>query len=457
MQHVVEFIGRLHPAIVHLPIGIIILFSILVWVRQRVNISHEALLFVLASGAFTALLSVVTGLILSRDGEYNESTISLHQWLGIATTVVSILFWFILRGTPEKEKLLKVASLFILLLVVLTGHIGNDLVRGSRYLLEPFSGDDEEEQAVAEYTGDIREALLYQDIVQPILRAKCYNCHGEQKQKGKLRLDLPERILSGGENGKIITPGSAGESELIERVTLPLDDDDHMPPKERKQLTAKEILWIRAWIDHGAGFDGKVSVVLPPALVASIQAPADETDNYNNIEVTAPDANVIEALTQKGVAVSAIADGSPLLQVNFVSAQSSVDSLLQVATRLGPNVVILKLGSTGFTDAGGPALSEFRNLRRLSLEDTKITDALLAVVAKLEHLTYLNLNDTGVTANGIMKLGSLTKLRSLFLYHTAIEADEVQQLQSQLPSLRIELGGYQVPTLPSDTTVLTPR
>ena len=38
---------------------------------------------------------------------------------------------------------------------------------------------------------NINEAVVYKDVIEPILAAKCYSCHGDSKQKGKLRLDLP--------------------------------------------------------------------------------------------------------------------------------------------------------------------------------------------------------------------------------------------------------------------------
>ena len=43
--------------------------------------------------------------------------------------------------------------------------------------------------------------LDYQSQVRPILKERCFKCHGEKKQKGKLRLDSLERILAGGESG----------------------------------------------------------------------------------------------------------------------------------------------------------------------------------------------------------------------------------------------------------------
>jgi hypothetical protein len=64
----------------------------------------------------------------------------------------------------------------------------------------------------------------YLSQIKPILSTKCYACHGVLKQKAKLRLETRALMLK----GKVIVPGKAAESLLIERI---LDEgDDRMPP-----------------------------------------------------------------------------------------------------------------------------------------------------------------------------------------------------------------------------------
>ncbi|HQX86001.1 MAG TPA: hypothetical protein PKV23_10970, partial [Aestuariivirga sp.] len=99
---------------------------------------------------------------------------------------------------------------------------------------------------------NVQQAVVYTDIVQPILQSKCYSCHGPAKQKGKLRLDEPPFIDKGGEEGKVLIAGNAGESEMIKRLLLPLDNKDHMPPKQKSQLTKAEIELLSWWVASGA-------------------------------------------------------------------------------------------------------------------------------------------------------------------------------------------------------------
>ncbi|QDU23258.1 PSD1 and planctomycete cytochrome C domain-containing protein [Urbifossiella limnaea] len=85
----------------------------------------------------------------------------------------------------------------------------------------------------------------YRKDVQPLLRERCYACHGVLQQKAKLRLDTGAAMTAAG----AVVPGKAAGSELIARVTA--TDDTRMPP-EGHALTAEQVAKLRAWIDGGA-------------------------------------------------------------------------------------------------------------------------------------------------------------------------------------------------------------
>ncbi len=96
--------------------------------------------------------------------------------------------------------------------------------------------------------------------IQPLFAAKCYSCHGAEKQKGGLRLDIKIAALEGGDNGKVFVPGKSAESKLVHAIAG-IGEIGIMPPKE-KPLTSAEIGKVRAWIDAGAIWpdDGKLAV-----------------------------------------------------------------------------------------------------------------------------------------------------------------------------------------------------
>src|SRR3954447_6885588 len=74
------------------------------------------------------------------------------------------------------------------------------------------------------------EPVDYLRQVKPILKGRCYACHGALKTKGGLRLDTGEAIRRGGAGGPGVERGLADESLLVERVTEP-EVTQRMPPE----------------------------------------------------------------------------------------------------------------------------------------------------------------------------------------------------------------------------------
>lgn len=96
--------------------------------------------------------------------------------------------------------------------------------------------------------------------VRPIFEKHCYECHGQKKHKGGLRLDVKAAALKGGDNdGPNIIPGKAMASSLIHFVTSS-DEDEMMPPKGER-LAVAQIATLRAWINEGAMWPDGVDVV----------------------------------------------------------------------------------------------------------------------------------------------------------------------------------------------------
>ena len=301
-----DLLGRFHPVLVHLPIGILLLacFFQLLTIKNRFTILQPAIPLMFFWGMIGAVLSCVTGYMLSLSGDYDGDLVDTHQWMGIIVAVASLVL-YVLYKLSVGEKFARIFSIVIIALVTFTGHLGGSLTHGPDYLTEGL-GSTGEKGVVMKPIPNIQEAVLYSDVVQPLLQAKCYNCHGANKQKGKLRLDQPEHILKGGKDGKVIEAGKADESEMIERLLLPLSDEDHMPPKEKSQLSPSEISLLHWWISTGADFHKKVKELdqtekIKPVLLAlqSVSAdPVKETADVPAEPVAAAKASDIELLTK---------------------------------------------------------------------------------------------------------------------------------------------------------------
>src|SRR5256885_2293482 len=77
-----------------------------------------------------------------------------------------------------------------------------------------------------------KKGLTYAKDIRPIFEASCFRCHGEERQKGDLRLDSLEAVLKGGEDGKVIVPGASKKSLLVIAASR-IDDETAMPPKPK--------------------------------------------------------------------------------------------------------------------------------------------------------------------------------------------------------------------------------
>ena len=96
--------------------------------------------------------------------------------------------------------------------------------------------------------------------VRPIFEKYCYECHGDNKQKGGLRLDVKSAALKGGDShGPDIIPGKAKQSHLLQVVTSS-DEDEVMPPKGTR-LNVTQIATLTAWIDQGTVWPDGVDAV----------------------------------------------------------------------------------------------------------------------------------------------------------------------------------------------------
>ncbi|MCH7752397.1 MAG: hypothetical protein IH898_09625, partial [Planctomycetes bacterium] len=86
--------------------------------------------------------------------------------------------------------------------------------------------------------------------IQPIFEANCYRCHGSEKRKSGLRLDVQAEAMRGGDSGPVISPGDA-EGSLLYQYVSGADPDTRMPP-EGDPLTADKVAAIERWINQGA-------------------------------------------------------------------------------------------------------------------------------------------------------------------------------------------------------------
>ena len=94
------------------------------------------------------------------------------------------------------------------------------------------------------------DRIDYAKQIKPVLRERCFACHGALKQEGKLRLDTAALAIKGGESGAAIKPGDVTASLLLKRVTATAESE-RMPP-EGEPLTPAQIAVFKRWITEQA-------------------------------------------------------------------------------------------------------------------------------------------------------------------------------------------------------------
>jgi hypothetical protein len=92
-------------------------------------------------------------------------------------------------------------------------------------------------------------AEFFEKRVRPILVENCHKCHASDKKKGNLQLDSREKLLKGGDSGRVIVPGQPEKSLLIKAIRYG-DDVLRMPPKGK--LADSQIADLTTWIKLGA-------------------------------------------------------------------------------------------------------------------------------------------------------------------------------------------------------------
>ncbi|WP_420149893.1 c-type cytochrome domain-containing protein [Spirosoma sp.] len=468
----VLFLGHFHPLIVHLPIGFLLIAGLLELDRltRRNSVSQHTITLILFWSAVSATLACVFGYMLSLAGGYDAETLSSHMWQGIAVAIFAWLAWAV--KSENLGRIISFAPILYLpalgmavVLLLSAGHLGGNLTHGSDYLtqyapapIRTLAGLSPKQPEIKfEPITDVNQAQVYQQIVNPILQTRCVQCHNADKSKAGLRLDMPDKIKKGSEDGPVLVAGNSKNSDLIKVCLLPEEDDHHMPPKGKPQLTESQIALLTWWIDEGATFDKKVSDLkvndaIRPVLASLggngpvgsgssnvASGPAPESPVLT-MKLPAADPKIIEDVKKTGLLVLPLSKEQNQLEVSAVNARTFSDAQAATLPKLANQVVWLRLGDTEISDATLAQVAKLKNLQKLHLEQTRITDEGLKQLKGLTNLEYLNLYGTAVTDAGLAELANLKNLKTIYLWQTKVTEQGIADLKKALPKLDV-VGG----------------
>jgi len=135
---------------------------------------------------------------------------------------------------------------------------------------------------------DAAEAIFLAEVL-PVLEARCVECHGPDRAKAGLRLDSLEAILDVPSLDRVVVGGDLEASFLWERVTLPADHFDAMPPKGDR-LAAHELDSIRRWIEALPADDGPVAAEMDESEIhaARVEEALAERWAFRDLETPTP-------------------------------------------------------------------------------------------------------------------------------------------------------------------------
>ncbi len=431
-----QAVGRIHPLILHLPIGVLVFLVVLLFFRKEFRRkSFERIVFLcLILISITASLSALFGLFLSLQGDYGEEGIWQHKIGGI---VLSFLCYFLLIAfnSIKRSKVIFYSGVGITIAALLfTGHSGSMITHGENFVLEPLM--NKQKEALSAET-----ASLYKFAVEPVLVKKCFSCHNEKKSKGGLVMTSVAEFKQGGEEGVEWEAGNPGASRLIQYIHLPMEDDLHMPPDGKTQLTPEEIFILEAWIQAGADFEKKLAEYSETDTIrkwvsARVNSPVriKEEIAYTFKPVS---QEVIDKLNTPFRTIFPLYQNSPALQADFFVRESFQSSSLEELKEIKEQLVILNLSKMPITDEQLKIIGQFPNLEKLNLNFTDVKGTGLSALKSLSKLASVSLAGTAIGNDEIQSIISAPSLRELFIWNTKISETEAVALQNQYPQVKV--------------------
>lgn len=461
IEFLLPLLGRMHPILVHLPIGILVFGIVLCFFPQREkNTFLPAIRLAFLLGGIAALGAGISGFLQYQFEGFSWEDVQIHLFGGVFTALGSFGLFFHFRKSETIQNKSKAFALGLGLILTVTGHLGGSLTHGESYFTEvlppeiqSFFGIEiqpEKGPQLAEETWE--EAVFFSEVIQPILNQNCKSCHNPRNKKGELDLTSMKGLLVGGEDGLVLTAGDAQHSELFARLILPKADEKHMPPSEKRQPSKEEIALIESWIKAG----GKADQTLAEAGISrKLLEPflqKNEVPFYPITQMPAISADSLAQLKDYGFFAELIESGSGLLKVTCTNFPQFQDSELQKLSLVRNRIAYLDLSGTQVTDAILDSLAGFVNLTVLKLNDTSISGKTLEPLSQLPNLKLLYLNKTAVNLGHMQQFASSQSLEKVFAFDTPAAIELINSGNLTFPFL-LETGNYQLPKLPTDTIV----
>jgi len=452
-DNIIAFLGRFHPLVVHLPIGILLLAGLMQVISLRsknyAKALDPAISFAIFWGGLASLGAIFIGWLLSLQGGYDSETLFWHKWLGIIMTVLSLFAWIIKTNKFNLHKsIYYIVFSLVIILVGITGHLGGNLTHGDTYLMQyapnfikKITGVElsSNKYLISEVHPDSIQVFPY--FIQPILDNKCTGCHNAKRQEGGLLLTNYKEIIKGGDNGKIIDTKDPYKSELLNRVSLPKHHKKFMPPRG-KTMTFGEIQIMNWWMRNGADSISKFSSAktLDKKLIYTLLRDYDLDYNpkayYEKVKVDTLSNKIIATLIQNNFVVDFMGESINMISVSYKGdtiKKAQMEKLLLAKDQ----ITWLNLSNCNLRDDMLFVIKDLTNLTRLNLNSNPITDSNMAYLDDLHHLNSINVYNTKISKTSLERLVKLPAMSKLYIWKTDISVSEIKKIANNYTDIEI--------------------
>ena len=288
MNEFARFLGHLHPMLVHLPVGGLVVLGVLEALALSARFKDMARnrRLILAVVALGAILAAACGWLLAAGGGYDAELLSLHRWLGLGVAAACVGDLADLFGRPAARVSYRAFDY----------ARRADLCRAFRQrdnawprLLEPprlcALGARAPAQPLPALPPTPRRRMRHPFMPSsssPCCNAVAYPAMARRNRRVTCAWTASRICATAARTAPSSCLARPDESLMIRRLLLPLEDDDHMPPDGKPQPTAAEIALLQLWINAGA------PELSPPSSTNAAQVTGTHAKTSTGVKETRP-------------------------------------------------------------------------------------------------------------------------------------------------------------------------
>ena len=446
------FFGRLHPLLVHLPIGFLIIAVLISVMRDDRSINFNRFVSFIwflsfISSAFTALM----GWLLAQNGHYIEDMLKPHQLTGIILVILSCIGWvFHLRNLKVSKILIQINNVLIIFLLLIVGHLGGSLTHGENYLYD-FAPEPirtaliQEDKPLTFKDQSIDSIRIFEDAIQPLFSSKCMACHNNEVSRGGFNMSTAEGFFKGGKSGAAIVANDIEKSLAFNRIIRSQHDEKFMPPSG-EPLTYEEIQLIEWWINEGAPINKtfnqiKVNTTVQGLLFKNYGLDTREKPWYEKVKLKPLTEEELLELEKHNFTFRTLSAANSLLDIRYRGSKINDDDLA-ILEQYATYITWLNLSDCQLGLEQLQIVAKMKNLTRLYLQKNPINSKALKPLLELKHLEILNLHSTNVDNEIFDLISSFDNLKKVFLWNTRLTSKDILKKANQSENVEL-IGGLE--------------